>query len=211
MKKNEAVRSGRGRTFQWGQVKVEGVFDGGWLKKREQKNSVHMTDARANGYSAVFLVVSLLLAAAAGWCYFKHPSWTPYGLGVCGVVEVAFMVYQYSTMSSAFAYYANSITSMLVLLFLFCLALSGANNRVYLILSVVLGVGIVGVVGMIGMKEERGVALLAIDMILFVGWCITTILTIKSPPLLSWGLLGWCFVIAMILIGLLFSHQSWCV
>ncbi|KAK8830749.1 hypothetical protein WA577_001466, partial [Blastocystis sp. JDR] len=114
MKKNQAVRSGRGRTFQWGQVKVEGVFKSGWLKKREQKYSVHMTDARANGYSAVFLVVSLLLAAAAGWCHFKHPSWAPYGLGVCGVVEMAFMVYQYSTMSSAFAYYANSITSMLV-------------------------------------------------------------------------------------------------
>ena len=202
MKKNQAVRSGRGRTFQWGQVKVEGVFGGGWLMKREQKNSVHMTDARANGYSAVFLVVSLLLAAAAGWCYFKHPSWAPYGLGVCGVVEVAFMVYQYSTMSSAFAHYANSITSILVLLFLFCLALNGANNRVYLILSVVLGVGIVGVVGMIGMTEERGVVLLGIDLAVFIGWCVVVLCTIKSPPLFSWGLLGWWFAIGVVLVVL---------
>lgn len=202
MKKNQAVRSGRGRTFQWGQVKVEGVFKSGWLKKRERKYSVRMTDARANGYSAVFLVVSLLLAAAAGWCYFKHPSWAPYGLGVCGVVEVAFMVYQYSTMSSAFAYYANSITSMLVLLFLFCLALSGANNKVYLILSVVLGVGIVGVVGMIGMKEERGGVLLGIDLAVFIGWCVVALCTIKSPPLFSWGLLGWWFAIGAVLVEL---------
>ena len=202
MKKNEAVRSGRGRTFQWGQVKVEGVYKDGWLKKREQKNSVHMTDARANGYSAVFLVVSLLLAAAAGWCYFKHPSWAPYGLGVCVVVEVAFMVYQYSTMSSACAYYANSITSMLVLLFLFCLALNGANNRVYLILSVVLGVGIVGVVGVIGMKEERGGVLLGIDLAVFIGWCVVMVYRIKSPPLLSYGLLGWWFAIEAVLVGL---------
>ena len=202
MKKNQAVRSGRGRTFQWGQVKVEGVYKDGWLKKREQKNSVHMTDARANGYSVVFLIVSLLLAAAAGWCYFKHPSWAPYGLGVCGVVEVAFMVYQYSTMSSACAYYANSITSMLVLLFLFCLALNGANNKVYLILSVVLGVGIVGIVGMIGMKEEGGGVLLGIDLAVFIGWCVLMVYTIKSPPLLSYGLLGWWFAIEAVLVGL---------
>ena len=202
MKKNQAVRSGRGRTFQWGQVKVEGVFRSGWLKKRERKNSVHMPEERANLYSAVFLVVSLLLAAATGWCYFKHPSWAPYGLGVCGAVEVAFMVYQYSTMSSAFAYYANSITSMLVLLFLFCLALNGANNRVYLILSVVLGVGIVGVVGMIGMKEEGGGVLLGIDLAVFIGWCVVAVCTIKSPPLFSWGLLGWWFAIGAVLVGL---------
>ena len=208
MKKNEAVRSGRGRTFQWGQVKVEGVYEDGWLKKREQKNSVHMTDARANRYSAVFLVVSLLLAAAAGWCYFKHPSWAPYGLGVCGVVEVAFMVYQYSTMSSAFAHIANSITSMLVLLFLFCLALSGANNKVYLILSVVLGVvGIVGVVGMIGMKEERGGVLLGIDLAVFIGWCVVMVYTIKSPPLFSWGLFGWWFAIGVVLVGLCYDRE----
>ena len=202
MKKNQAVRSGRGRTFQWGQVKVEGVFDGGWLKKREQEYYVHMTEERAIEYSAMFLVVSLLLAAAAGWCYFKHPSWAPYGLGVCGVVEVAFMVYQYSTMSSAFAHIANSITSMLVLLFLFCLALNGANNRVYLILVIVLGVGIVGVVGMIGMKEEGGVALLAIDLAVFIGWCVVMVCTIKSPPLFSWGLFGWWFAIGSVLVVL---------
>mgnify|MGYP004701621363 FL=1 len=207
MKKNQAVRSGRGKTFQWGQVKVEGMYKDGWLKKREQKNSVHMTDARANRYSAVFLVVSLLLAAAAGWCYFKHPSWVPYGLGVCGVVEVAFMVYQYSTMSSACAYYANSITSMLVLLFLFCLALNGANNKVYLILSVVLGVGIVGVVGMIGMKEERGDVLLAIDLAVFIGWCVLMVYTIKSPPLFSWGLLGWWFAIGAVLVVLCYIGE----
>ena len=202
MKKNQAVRSGRGRTFQWGQVKVEGVFKSGWLKKRERKYNVHMPEERANGYSAVFLVVSLLLAAAAGWCYFKHPSWAPYGLGVCGVVEVAFMLYQYSTMSSAFAYYANSITSMLVLLFLFCLALNGANNKVYLILSVVLAGGIVGVVGMIGMTEERGGVLLAIDLAVFIGWCVVMVYTIKSPPLFSWGLFGWWFAIGVVLVGL---------
>ena len=105
-------------------------------------------------------------------------------------------------MSSACAYYANSITSMLVLLFLFCLALNGANNRVYLILSVVLGVGIVGVVGMIGMKEERGGVLLGIDLAVFIGWCVLTVYTIKSPPLFSWGLLGWWFAIEAVLVGL---------
>ena len=208
MKKNQAVRSGRGFIFQWGQVKVEGVYDGGRLKKRERKNSVYMTEERANGYSAVFLVVSLLLAAAAGWCYFKHPSWAPYGLGVCGLVEVAFMVYQYSTMSSVFAYYANSITSMLVLVFLFCLALSGANNRVYLILSIVLAVGIVGVVGMIGMKEERGGVLLGIDLAVFIAWCVVMVCTIKSPPLLSYGLLGWWFAIGVVLVDLCFWDKG---
>ena len=208
MKKNEAVRSGRGRTFQWGQVKVEGVYEDGWLKKREQEYYVHMTEERAIEYSAMFLVVSLLLAAAAGWCHFKHPSWAPYGLGVCGVVEVAFMVYQYSTMSSAFAHIANSITSMLVLLFLFCLALNGANNKVYLILSVVLGVvGIVGVVGMIGMKEERGGVLLGIDLAVFIGWCVVMVYTIKSPPLFSWGLFGWWFAIGVVLVGLCYDRE----
>ena len=112
------------------------------------------------------------------------------------------MVYQYSTMSSAFAYYANSITSMLVLLFLFCLALNGANNRVYLILSVVLGVGIVGVVGMIGRKEEGGGVLLGIDLAVFIGWCVLMVYTIKSPPLFSWGLFGWWFAIGVVLVGL---------
>ena len=112
------------------------------------------------------------------------------------------MVYQYSTMSSAFAYYANSITSMLVLLFLFCLALNGANNKVYLILSVVLGVGIVGVVGVIGMKEERGGVLHGIDLAVFIGWCVLMVYTIKSPPLFSWGLLGWWFAIGAVLVGL---------
>ena len=112
------------------------------------------------------------------------------------------MVYQYSTMSSACAYYANSITSMLVLLFLFCLALNGANNRVYLILSVVLGVGIVGVVGVIGMKEERGGVLLGIDLAVFIGWCVVMVYRIKSPPLLSYGLLGWWFAIEAVLVGL---------
>ena len=38
-----------------------------------------------------------------------------------------------------------------------------------------------------------------IDAILFVGWCILAICTIKSPPLLSYGLLGWWLAITVTL------------
>ena len=68
------------------------------------------------------------------------------------------------------------------------------------IMSVVLGVGIVGVVGVIGMKEERGDVLLAIDLAVFIGWCVLMVYTIKSPPLFSWGLLGWWFAIGVVVL-----------
>ena len=48
-------------------------------------------------------------------------------------------------------------------------------------------------------KKSYSIILFVIDMILFVGWCVVTVCTIKSPPLLSYGLLGglqlqWCWL-----------------
>ena len=48
-------------------------------------------------------------------------------------------------------------------------------------------------------QKSSSIILLVIDMLLFVGWCILTIRTIKSPPLLSYGLLGWWFAITVTL------------
>ena len=196
------VRSGKGKTFQWDQVKVEGVFEGGKMKQIEKKNKVYMARKRAEKISVIFVVVSLLFAAVAGWSYFKSPSIAPYVIGVCGVMEMAFMLFQYFTIPRCDGYGVNSITSLVVLLFLFCLALNQVTNGVYLILSIVFGVGIVEVV-VISVRDDEEVCIGGLfysDPVVFIGWCILTICTIKSPPLCSYVLLGWWFVGAVIVI-----------
>ena len=98
------------------------------------------------------------------------------------------------------------VFSELVCLFICNCILSFVNNWLFGISLVVGLVCFIAVSVIMGREKESrktySIILFVIDMILFVGWCVVTVCTIKSPPLLSYGLLGWWSVIAVVLLVL---------
>ena len=103
------------------------------------------------------------------------------------------------------------LISELVCLIICTCILSFVNNWLF---GISLGIGLVCLIAVsMRMGEDRGsrecysIILFVTDVILFVGWCILTICTIKSPPLLSYGLLGWWFVIAVTLFVLCYIGE----
>ena len=57
-------------------------------------------------------------------------------------------------------------------------------------------------------RKCYSIILFVIDIVVFVGWCILTIRTIKSPPLLSYGILGWWFAIGVVVFGLCLGEMD---
>lgn len=171
--------------------------------RKVNKKGRYMADNKAIGISFSFFVVSVLLALAMALCASSHPAVVPYIMGATVVVEIAFMFYQHYTMFSDPAYYVNSITSMLVLLFAFCIAFYQVTNTVYFAFSIVLGVGVIVLAAMaiVDSKEKDtncGAVFLIISLFLFIGCSAITIPSIKSPPMLSFVLLG-LWIVSVIL------------
>ena len=163
----------------------------------------YMADHKAIGISFSFCVVSVLLALAMTVCASTYPAVVPYILGASVVVEIACMVFLHYTMLSYVAYYVNSITSMLVLLFAFCIAFYQVTNTVYFVFSIVLGVGVIAlaVLAIVDSKEKVtncGAVFLIISLFLFIGCSAITIPSIKSPSMLSYVLLG-LWIVSVIL------------
>ena len=204
------------------------------------KKGRYMADNRAIGFSLSFCVVSAVLALAMAVCASSHPAVVPYIMGATVVVEIAFMVFQHYTMFSDAAYYMNSITSMLVLLFAFCIAFYQVTNTVYFALSIVIGIEVIILAAMaiVDSKEKMtnyGAVFLIISLLLFIGCSAITIPSIKSPPMLSYVLLGlWIvsviltnafkssgyflfthyaiplvFTIMLVLVSIVFSKMNW--
>ena len=103
------------------------------------------------------------------------------------------------------------IATELVCLFICTCIMSFVNSWLSFIR---LGIGlvclVVASVRMERKKESRktySIILFVIDVVVFVGWCILTICTIKSPPLLSYGLLGWWFAAAVALLVLCYIGE----
>ena len=204
------------------------------------KKERYIADTRAVGISLSFCVVSVLLALAMAICASTYPAVVPYIMGVTVVSEIVLMIYQHRTMFSDAAYYVNSITSMLVLLFAFCIAFYQVTNTVYFAFSIVLGVGVIvlAVMAIVDSKEKVtncGAVFLIISLFLFIGCSAITIPSIKSPPMLSYVLLGlWIvsviltnalndgdeclvthyaiplvFTIMLVLVSIVFSKMNW--
>ena len=204
------------------------------------KKERYMADNRAVDISFSFYAVSVLLALAMAICASTYPAVVPYIMGASVVVEIAFMVYQHRTMFSDAAYYVNSITSMLVLLFAFCIAFYQVTNTVYFAFSIVLGVGVIALVVLVIVDSKEkvtncGAVFLIISLFLFIGCSAITIPSIKSPPMLSYVLLGlWIvsviltnalnddceclfthyviplvFTIMLVLVSIVFSKMNW--
>ena len=220
------VRNGKGNLYKNGRVdcgcryvKGEKCTERKWnpLSDKEMKDysevsidmrktgemGRYMAESKAIGISFSFCVVSILLALAMAVCVSSYPSIVPYIMGASIVVEIACMVFQHYTMFSDPAYYVNSTTSMLVLLFAFCIAFYQITNTVYFVFSIVLGVGVIALVVLVivDSKEREtncGAVFLIISLFLFIGCSAITIPSIKSPPMLSYVLLG-LWIVSVIL------------
>ena len=176
------------------------------------KKGRYMADHKAVGISFSFCVVSVVLALAMAVCASSYPSVVPYIMGATVVVEIAFMVFQQYTMFCDPAYYVNSIASMLVLLFAFCIAFYQVTNTVYFAFSIVIGIEVIilAAIAIVDSKEKEtncGAVFLIISLFLFIGCSAITIPSIKSP-MLSCVLLG-LWIVSVVLAYSLCRNDDW--
>ena len=163
------------------------------------------SDSDAADWFSFVLVISYIVLFI-WWCILairtiKSPPLLSYGLLVWWfVTAVGLVVWCIGEDNSPLVFF---VSVELVCLFICTCILSFVNNWLFVI-PLVIGLACVIVVSIVmGDNSDSGKSystiLFVIDMLLFVGWCILTICTIKSPPILSWGLLGWWFATAVAL------------
>ena len=125
-----------------------------------------------NCVSYVFSLIRVMLSVALGVSVFVDPTRIPYGLVVCACVEPLSMLVQLFTMSKGFAYKLNSITSLSVLLFCFCIAFHQVTDTVCMLFCIVLGIEIavdMFVIFASGENESSAVVFTTVSLLAFVG------------------------------------------
>ena len=152
-------------------------------------------------YSTILFVIDVILFV--GWCILtirtiKSPlllSWDLFGWWL--VIAVALFVLCCGKEDDELK--TGILSTELVCLIICNCILSFVNNQLFFISLAIGLVFLIAVPFVMGDDSDSEKCLFVIDMILFVGWCVLTVCTIKSPPLLSWVLLGWWFVITVVL------------
>ena len=125
-----------------------------------------------NCVSCVFFLMRVMLSVALGVSVFLDPTRIPYGIAVCAVVEPVSMLVQLFAMSNNFAYKLNSITSLSVLLFCFCIAFYQVTDTVYMRFCIVLGIEIavdMFVIFASGENESSAAAFTTVSLLVFIG------------------------------------------
>ena len=125
-----------------------------------------------NCVSCVFFLMRGMLSVALGVSVFVDPTRIPYGLVVCACVEPLSMLVQLFSMSNNFAYKLNSITSLSVLLFCFCIAFHQVTDTVCMLFCIVLGLEIavdMFVIFASGENESSAVVFTTVSLLAFVG------------------------------------------
>ena len=125
-----------------------------------------------NCVSWVFSFIRVMLSVALGVSVFVDPTRIPYGIAVCAVVEPLSMLVQLFSMSNNFAYKLNSITSLSVLLFCFCIAFHQVTDTVCMLFCIVLGLEIavdMFVIFASGENESSAVVFTTVSLLAFVG------------------------------------------
>ena len=125
-----------------------------------------------NCVSCVFFLMRVMLSVALGVSVFLDPTRIPYGIAVCAVVEPLSMLIQLFAMSNNFAYKLNSITSLSVLLFCFCIAFYHITNEMYVLFCIVLGIEIavdMFVIFASGENESSAAAFTTVSLLVFIG------------------------------------------
>ena len=125
-----------------------------------------------NCVSWIFSLVRVMLSVALGVSVFVDPTRIPYGIAVCACIEPVSMLVQLFTMSKGFAYKQNSITSLSVLLFCFCIAFHQVTDTVCMLFCIVLGLEIVAdmlVIYASGEIENSAVVFTTVSLLAFVG------------------------------------------
>ena len=125
-----------------------------------------------NCVSCVFFLIRVMLSVAVGVSVFLDPTRIPYGIAVCAVVEPVSMLVQLFAMSKGFAYKLNSITSLSVLLFCFCIAFYHITKELCVLFCIVLGIEIavdMFVIFASGEIESSTAVFTTVSLLLFVG------------------------------------------
>ena len=125
-----------------------------------------------NCVSCVFFLIRVMLSVALGVSVFLDPTRIPYGIAVCAVVEPVSMLVQLFAMSKGFAYKLNSITSLSVLLFCFCIAFYHMTKELCVLFCIVLGIEIavdIFVIIASGEIESSTAVFTTVSLLLFVG------------------------------------------
>ena len=142
------------------------------IKSVEDKERPSTKKIVVNCVSYVFSLIRVMLSVALGVSVFVDPTRIPYGLVVCACVEPLSMLVQLFTMSKGFAYKLNSITSLSVLLFCFCIAFHQVTDTVCMLFCIVLGIEIavdMFVIFASGENESSAVVFTTVSLLAFVG------------------------------------------
>ena len=125
-----------------------------------------------NCVSCVFFLMRVMLSVALGVSVFLDPTRIPYGIAVCACMEPLSMLVQLFAMSNNIAYKLNSITSLSVLLFCFCIAFHQITDTVCMLFCIVLGIEIavdMFVIFASGENESSTAVFTTVSLLVFVG------------------------------------------
>ena len=142
------------------------------IKSVEDKERPSTKKIVVNCVSYVFSLIRVMLSVALGVSVFLDPTRIPYGLVVCAVVEPLLMLVQLFVMWNVFVYKLNSITSLSVLMFWFCIAFYQVTDKMFMRFCIVLGIEIVVdmfVVFVLGGIENSAAVFTAVNLVVFVG------------------------------------------
>ena len=142
------------------------------IESVENEKRASTKEIVVNCVSCVFFLMRGMLSVALGVSVFVDPTRIPYGLVVCACVEPWSMLVQLFAMSNSFAYKLNSITSLSVLLFCFCIAFHQVTDTVCMLFCIVLGLEIavdMFVIYASGGIENSAVVFTTVSLLAFVG------------------------------------------
>ena len=142
------------------------------IESVEDKERPSTKEIVVNCVSWIFSLVRVMLSVALGVSVFVDPTRIPYGLVVCVCVEPLSMLVQLFTMSKGFAFKQNSIISLSVLLFCFCIAFHQVADTVCMLFCIVLGLELVAdmlVIYASGGIENSAVVFTTVSLLAFVG------------------------------------------
>ncbi len=142
------------------------------IESEEDEERPSTKEIVVNCVSCVFFLIRVMLSVALGVSVFVDPTRIPYGLVVCACVEPLSMLVQLFSMSNIFAYKLNSITSLSVLLFCFCIAFHQVTDTVCMLFCIVLGLEIavdMFVIFASGENESSAVVFTTVSLLAFVG------------------------------------------